>query len=64
MAIITIKCEVLEGLTVGQGVAISNVKKDEKLNWDKIRGVEWERWNKISSLTSKPTSPYSDKDED
>lgn len=64
MAIITMKHKVLEGFTVDQGVAISNVKKDEKLNWDKIKGVEWERWNKISSLTSKHTPPFSDKDKD
>lgn len=64
MAIITIKCEVLEGFTVDQGVAILNVKKDEKLNWDKIKGVELESSNKISRLTSKHTSPFSDKDKD
>lgn len=64
MAIITIKCEVLEGFTVDQGVAILNVKKDEKLNWDKIKGVELERSNKISRLTSKHTPPFSDKDKD
>lgn len=64
MAIITIKCEVLEGFTVDQGVAILNVKKDEKLNWDKIKGVELESSNKISRLTSKHTPPFSDKDKD
>lgn len=40
------------------------MSRNEKLNWDKIKGVKWERWNKISSLTSKHTLPFSDKAKD
>lgn len=46
-------------------MTVLNVKEDEKWNEGTSKGVEGERrWNKISSLSDKDTSPDSDRDRD